>query len=301
MQKVIFVIGATATGKSYFIEQNYSDQDVDILNVYDYQQKAYDEAGFGDAIPFGVQFRCLHAANNMLLKDIIEKLSQGRNVVVEQTFYKAKRRIAYIDEIRKVADVDIEVYVMCPSNSRWQANLQKRNLQGRFQAYKSSTDEIEFPNVAEGMDKIYEVVDGEVNLRMELTRPEVLEMAREELMKEAERMRDEDVVRKKRMELLESMKVRPFWHYCEVCGKKEFITAETAYNAGWDYPPNIGCFGLLGPRKCGDCSLEDTLFWKVHTNGSLPIVMEGTLTSEELVTWRRIKAEPESLLCEEDS
>lgn len=302
MQKVIFVIGATATGKSYFIEQNYGDKDVDILNVYDYQQKAYNEAGFGDAIPFGARFRCLHAANNMLLKDIIDKISQGRrNVVVEQTFYKAKRRIVYIDEIRKVADVDIEVYVMCPSNSRWQANLQKRNLQGRFQAYKSSTDEMEFPNVAEGMDKIYEVVDGEVNLRMDLPRPEILEMAREELMKEAERMRDEDVARKKRMELLESMKVRPFWHYCEVCGKKEFITAETAYNAGWNYPPNMGYFGLLGPRKCGDCSLEDTLFWKVHTNGSLPIVMEGTLTSEELVTWRRIKAEPESLLCEEDS
>ena len=124
MQKVIFVIGATATGKSYFIEKNYRGQDVDILNVYDYQQRAYDEAGFGDAIPFGAQFRCLYAANDMLLKDIIEKISQGRNVVVEQTFYKAKRRIAYIDEIRKVADVDIEVYVMCPSDSRWQANLQ---------------------------------------------------------------------------------------------------------------------------------------------------------------------------------
>ena len=301
MQKVIFVIGATATGKSYFIEQKYGDKDVDILNVYDYQQKAYNEAGFGDAIPFGARFRCLHAANNMLLNDIIEKLFQGRSVVVEQTFYKAKRRISYIDAIRKVADVDIEVYVMCPSDSRWQANLRKRNPQRSFQACKSSTDEIEFPNVAEGMNKIYEVVDGEVNLRMELARPEILEIAREELMKEAERMRDEDETRKKCTDLLESMKVRPFWHYCEVCGKKEFITAETAYNTGWDYPPNIGCFGLLGPRRCGDCSLEDTLFWKVHTNGSLPIVMEGALISEELVTWKRIKDEPESLLCEEDS
>ena len=303
MQKVIFVIGATATGKSYFIEKNYRGQDVDILNVYDYQQRAYDEAGFGDAIPFGAQFRCLYAANDMLLKDIIEKISQGRNVVVEQTFYKAKRRIAYIDEIRKVADVDIEVYVMCPSDSRWQANLQKRNLNGSFQTYKSITDEMEFPNVAEGIDRIYEVVDGNAVLRMDLPRPEILEVARGELVEEAERICDEDEERKKRKELIESMKVRPFWHYCEVCGKKEYITAQQAFEDRWDYPPDMGHFGLLGPRTCGNCLLKDTLFWKVNTEEKIPIpiVVEEMLTPKERVTWKRIKTEPESLIYEENS
>lgn len=302
MQKVIFVIGMTAAGKSYFIEENYGDKDIDILNIYDYQQRAYDEAGFGDVIPFGAEFRCLYAANNMLLQDVIDKLLQGRNVVVEQTFYKAKRRIAYIDEIRKVANVDIEVYVMSPSKSRWQANLEKRNLKGRFQAYKSSTDEIEFPNVAEGIDKIYEVVDGKVKLRMDKPRPEILEVAREELLKEAERICDEDKERKKHMELLESMKVRPFWHYCEVCGKKEYITAQQAMDSGWDYPPHMGHFGLLGPRTCGNCLLEDTLFWKVNTEKKIPIpvVVEGMLKPKEKVTWKRIKAEPESLIYEEE-
>ena len=302
MQKVIFVIGMTAAGKSYFIEENYGDKDIDILNIYDYQQRAYDEAGFGDVIPFGAEFRCLYAANNMLLEDIVEKLSQGRNVVVEQTFYKAKRRIAYIDEIRKVANVDIEVYVMSPSKSCWQANLEKRNLKGRFQVYKSSTDEIEFPNVAEGIDKIYEVVDGKVKLRMDKPRPEILEVAREELLKEAERICDEDQERKKHMELLESMKVRPFWHYCEVCGKKEYITAQQAMDSGWDYPPHMGHFGLLGPRTCGNCLLKDTLFWKVNTEKKIPIsvVVEGMLKPKEKVTWKRIKAEPESLIYEEE-
>ena len=96
------------------------------------------------------------------------------------------------------------------------------------------------------------------------------------------------------------MKTRKFWHYCEVCGKKAFLTAEEAYNDGWDYPPNIGHFGLLGPRTCGDCLLKDTLFWKVNTSGGLPIVFEGKLSPEELITWRRIKKEPESLLEEEE-
>ena len=49
--------------------------------------------------------------------------------------------------------------------------------------------------------------------------------------------------------LIESMKKRPFWHYCEVCGKKEYITAEQAYMSGWDYPPHIGMFGALGVQK----------------------------------------------------
>lgn len=101
MKKLIFVIGAAATGKSYFISQNFEGKDFEILNVYDYQQRVYDEEGVGDSISFRTHIRCLMRANQMLLDDIIEKLSQGRNFVAEQTFYKAKRCIAYIDEIRK--------------------------------------------------------------------------------------------------------------------------------------------------------------------------------------------------------
>lgn len=299
MQKVIFVMGATATGKTHFIGTHYADKDVDILNVYDYQQRAYDEAGFKNNIPYGAEFRCLLKANNMLLEDILEKVKQGRSVVVEQTFFKAKRRITYIDEIRKTADVLIETYVMCPTDALWESNLKKRELKGRFQSYKEqAVNDIEFPNPAEGIDRIYEVVDGELRLRMDSPKPEILDKAREELAEESERIRREDKAKSKRKELLESMNTRPFWHYCEVCGRKEFITAQDAFDNGWDYPPQMGYFGLLGPRKCGDCLLADTLFWRVNTDKKipLPIVVEGALTPEEIVTWRRIKGEPESLL-----
>lgn len=299
MQKLVFVIGATASGKTHFIEQNYKDKDVDILNVYDYQQRAYEEAGFKDMVPFEEGIRCLMRANDLLLNDIKEKLAQGRDVVVEQTLFKAKRRIAYIDEIRKSEDVFIEFYVMCPEDSLWKSNLKKRELNGTFQSYKNQVEEIEFPNPAEGIDKIYEVSNEEIRERMDPPKPEILEPAREELKLEAERIFGEDEAKRKRKELLESMNQRPFWHYCEVCGKKEFITAEEAFENGWDYPPNIGQFGLIGPRTCGDCQMTDTLYWKVSTQSELPLVMEERLTAEELVTWRRIKGEPESLLVEE--
>lgn len=302
MQKVIFVIGSTATGKTYFINQHYANQDVDVLNIYDYQQKAYDEAGFGEMVPFGAQFRCLKRANEMHLQDIIEKLKQGRNVVAEQTFFKAKRRIAYIEEIRKVVEAQIEVYVMHPSDEQWAENIKERKLGGSLQSYKEQAErDMEFPNPAEGFDAIYEVVDGVISLRMDSPRPEILEQARKELAEEVEWIQKEDEEKRKREELFKSMNTRPFHHYCEVCGKHEYITAQEAFDSGWDYPPRMGQFGLLGPRTCGNCLLKDTLYWKVMTENkvSIPVVIERLLTPEERVTWKRIKAEPESLLREE--
>ena len=47
--------------------------------------------------------------------------------------------------------------------------------------------------------------------------------------------------------------------------------------------------------------LKDTLYWRVNTEKKVPIpvVVDGMLTTEERITWRRIKEEPESLLEEE--
>lgn len=302
MQKVIFVIGANATGKTEFINRKFASQEVEVLNIYDYQQRAYDEAGYGEVIPFGAEYRCLKRANEMHLRDILNALRQGRNVVAEQTFFKAKRRIAYIDEIRKMMDVEIVVYVMCPSDEQWEENIKKRNLRGSLQSYKEQAErEFEFPNPIERIDAIYKVVDGVIFLRMDSQKPEVLVQARKELAEEKEKDQKEDEKKRKREELLKCMESRPFWHYCEVCGKDEYITAQEAFDRGWDYPPHIGKFGLLGPRTCGTCLLEDTLYWRVNTEKKVPIpvVIERLLTPEEKVTWERIKAEPESLLCQE--
>lgn len=243
MRNVIFVIGATATGKTYFINEHFKDKD--ILNVYDHQQKAYDEAGYGESIPLSANFRCLYNANDALLKDIMKQLKSGQDVVVEQTLYKMKRRLAYID-------ANIIFYIMQPSDTRYQANIEQRKLSGTWEMYKKAMEQIEFPNPAEGINEIYEVVDGEIKLRMNPPKSNtLLEQAREELKQEAERIRKEDEEKRKRKELIESMNTRPFWHFCEVCGKKEFITAQEAFDNGWTYPPTIGDFGLLSQRTCG--------------------------------------------------
>lgn len=297
---ITFVIGATASGKTTFIENNFSDNsNTVILNVYDYQQAAYKEAGFDNYISFSEEFKCLYKANENLLFDVIKASQEGKNVVVEHTLYKAKRRIAYIDAIRStVKNVTIEVYVICPSDSVWETYINKRKLGTSLQQIKDNKNEIEFPNPSEGFDKIYEVIDNKIRLRMDTPNPEIIDFSHKDLSKEMRQIKQEEQKAKKQLELLESMNYLPFWHYCEVCGAKVFCTAHEAFDAGWDYPPKIGSFGLLGPRTCGECNIKSTLYWKVQQQ-DLPIVVESMLTEEELKTWRRIKNEPESLLINE--
>lgn len=79
-----------------------------------------------------MHFKCLLQANELLLEDIVKNLNNGKDIVVEQTLYKAKRRIAYIDEIRKIPDVKIEIYVMTPSDELWQSNLKRGNCQANL-------------------------------------------------------------------------------------------------------------------------------------------------------------------------
>lgn len=95
------------------------------------------------------------------------------------------------------------------------------------------------------------------------------------------------------------MNEQGFWHYCEVCGKKEHLTPEKAFNEGWDYPPRMGDFGIISPRKCGDCGIDDTVWWKLATGKNKELSMES-LTDKEKKTIKRILSEPYSLLEEEE-
>lgn len=295
---VKFVIGAAASGKTTFIKNHFSeDKNTIILNVYDYQQATYKKMEEFGCISFMEEIECLKNANEAILVDIIEALKEKKNVVVEHTLYKTKRRIAYIDAIRKaIKNINIEVYVMCPTDSVWEKYINKRKL--NVSKIKAQKNEIEFPNPVEGFNKIYQVIDGDIRLRMDTPNYEIVKNAYKDLEEEAQKLKKDKEKRKQRLALIESMNTRPFWHYCEVCGTKVFCTAQEAFDAGWNYPPQIGHFKLLGPRNCGKCSIMDTLFLKVQKQ-KFPIVIEKTLTEEELKTLNRIKNEPESLLEEE--
>lgn len=81
-------------------------------------------------------------------------------------------------------------------------------------------------------------------------------------------------------------------HVCEVCGKEEVLDIEVAYESGWDYPPRMGAFGIVSPRTCGDCTITDTVWWRLMVDK----VEVDSLNEKEQKTLNRILNEPESII-----
>ena len=83
-------------------------------------------------------------------------------------------------------------------------------------------------------------------------------------------------------------------HVCEVCGKTEVLTPKEAYGAGWDYPPIMGTFGIVSPRTCPDCGMEETVWAELTLHQIAP----EELSEKQYQALRRILHEPDSLLPE---
>lgn len=297
---VVFVIGSNFTGKSHFIEQNFQNSGYAILDVYDYQKRVKSDGRF-----CGLSEReKLFQANELLKADIIGLVRQGRDVVAEQTFFRALRRIGYVEAIREISgEIPVEVYVMMPSDERLRKNCEKRikddggNPVYACERIKREMSELfEFPNPAEGFSKIYEVSDEGITERMDAPDWGRIERAREELLNEAGERQKKREARERREKLTREMGHIRFWHYCEVCGKKELLTADEAFERGWDYPPRMGRFRILSPRTCGNCSIADTLWFKLVSKEKTPYA----LSEDEKETMERVMNEPESLLPLED-
>lgn len=81
-------------------------------------------------------------------------------------------------------------------------------------------------------------------------------------------------------------------HICEVCGKEERLTPEQGFEQGWDYPPKMGEFKIVSPRTCGNCGINDTLWWILSVERKQP----SDLNEQQLQTLNRILQEPDSIL-----
>ena len=54
-----------------------------------------------------------------------------------------------------------------------------------------------------------------------------------------------------------------FIHWCESCGREELLTSHDAYEAGWDFPPRMGAWGVISPRTCPNCAIKTTVWWAI--------------------------------------
>ena len=86
---------------------------------------------------------------------------------------------------------------------------------------------------------------------------------------------------------------KKFPHRCEVCGRYEILSADEAFNTGWDYPPDFGQFGVLSVRTCPNCSMQETTWWKVIQSRNMLLKRFATL--EELGEYIKAASEDPSI------
>ena len=84
---------------------------------------------------------------------------------------------------------------------------------------------------------------------------------------------------------------RALRHICEVCGRDEILTPGEAFDAGWDYPPRMGIYGVVSPRVCPGCPITATAWWALTVDRT----DSDALTERQRAAVERIAGEPESL------
>ena len=299
---VKIVMGASSCGKSRFIQKHFADWSHH--SVGDLQREIRKEQIEQGKVIID-ELEVIVEANKKIKELVIKDLKEGKNVIMEHTLFKAKRRIGYVEAFKAVTDEPIDIYVMFPTDDELRANLAESDTcsESNVEYIKKQIQQIEIPNCVEGFSNVYAVTDGvirKINAELE---PNILTRAMQELMQEEEEKRKEEKKKKQEEALIEEMEQKGFWHYCSVCGKREFLTSREAYAAGWDYPgkhgiykgmPNYG-FRIMAPRKCGNCGIQDTLYFKLLTGEMNPDEKEG----EVKAVIHRILKEPSSLLEEE--
>ncbi|USS38534.1 hypothetical protein NC516_09150 [Latilactobacillus sakei] len=87
-------------------------------------------------------------------------------------------------------------------------------------------------------------------------------------------------------------------YVCENCGKIGFFhDPEEAFDLGWDYPPKMGQYHVIGPRTCGNCAIDKTLYWAM-INGTIKSPDDMTPNQKAVLT--RILTEPDSITINKD-
>ncbi len=285
---VKIVMGTALSGKTYFIKGNFPESE--IMSVGEYQKRIMSEMDGPEYLPMNKHIEILQKANDQIKSDMLERLSQDKDVIMEHTLFKAMRRKEYLEAFRTVTNKPIDIYVMQPSDEQLRINIQSNEEIRDIDWIKSEMRQIEMPNIAEGFAHVYIVNDSGIRdwsdrpvERKFVDKDTTLNLLEKDLFAEAN-TKEPSVFQEKR-----------FLHICEVCGRTEKLTAEEAHNKNWDYPPIIGEFGVLSPRTCGNCRMAETAYWAIVAEKKTL----AELNENQIQTVERIMQEPDILRVDE--
>lgn len=286
---VKIVMGTAFSGKNYFINEYFPDHET--LSVGEYQKAIKMAEKANEHISLQEYKEMLQRANDQIKRDVVERLLQGKNVVMEHTLYKAMRRKEYLQAFWTVTNEPIDIYVMQPSDEKLIKNIEgdmEQSCRG-IDWLKEQMREIEVPSISEGFEHVYIVDDSGIRdwsdapiVNKVINRNTIINLL------------------EKNLDSTDSSKNifgdEPFKHICECCLKTEILTSKTAFAQGWDYPgegaiypPSM--FGVLSPRTCGKCVISDTAYWAIVVEKK----SKDNLSEKQLQAVERIMKEPEIL------
>lgn len=150
---IIIVAGPTCAGKSTFIKENFADRE--IVDLFDFQENIVFFST--DSIMRSYE-ECRDA--------LIQKIKEGKQVVLEHTLLKAIRRKFYIDAIREITNEPIEIYFLIPEREIYREQLRKRKQPTDDDFIDSSYSILEIPTKEEGYDKVTVIQRGAEQCRI---------------------------------------------------------------------------------------------------------------------------------------
>ena len=286
---VKIVMGTAFSGKTHFIKENFPDHE--ILSVGEYQKAIKITEKANEYISLQEYKEMLQRANDQIKRDVVERLLQGKNVVMEHTLYKTMRRKEYLQAFWSVTNEPIDIYVMQPSDERLMKNIEanKEEFDKGIDWLKAQMREIEMPSIVEGFAHVYIVDDGGVR-----------DWSGAPIVNKIIDRNTKINLLKKELDPTDSSKNifgdKPFKHICECCLKMVIITSKEAFAQGWDYPGEgavypSSMFGVLSPRTCGTCGIVETAYWAVVVENK----NKAELSEKQLQAIERIMKEPDIL------
>jgi len=154
MGRVIFVIGLPASGKSYFIKNNFPNAKV--VDLFNYQHEYDSYMSVIDSY-----FKSLADLVNEVIYQ--ENYGTGQDVVLEHTLVKSKRRNIYIDAIRDYCGKDIECFYTDPTAKQYAKTVNYREGITRdiddyqIEKAQSMLSQFDIPTIEEGFHSVTKI------------------------------------------------------------------------------------------------------------------------------------------------
>ena len=174
------------------------------------------------SIEFHKYMEVLTKANEQIMEDVVAALKEGKDVALEHTLYKRKRRLPYLEAFKSVADVPIIIYVLMPSEEQFRRNLKSSEDHdvSDFQGLWSEMDAIEFPNIVEGYSKIFLVRDNDVREMHTVADMTLIEQAKQELADETVKEMEKKKNSEEHLQFIKAGMKKAFGIICECyCGQ----------------------------------------------------------------------------------